>query len=368
MPSRARGDEHPRVAEIGGAFARRDDDSARAVALLAAVEEVVGVGDDARGLVFLDRQRPPVHDGSGVPLRVGVGRHRHCAELRARRPELVHVPARIERVPLRRREQPERRQEGLRTPDRRAHRLRREPVTGPRPTEPKCLPLADRPVADDRRRDAGRDGDRGVVDDARGRVATTRIQVHESQVAESQRLCDRDRRGPFARVCAQSVDVGQLEPGVVDGADDREAAQLELGPRGTTGLRVLGLADAGDGSGIAEEVRHRHPLPDRAVDLELDDLVHARSRPRSAPRRCAAPWSGPRTRLVARRRRTEPAARRGCSVRPASVVDVGHVAVGHDLRVRRQLTGLLHGVERAALAGEDLLPLGEGPLGEERPP
>ena len=59
--------------------------------LLAAVEEVEGLGDPPGGMIVFHGQRAPVHDGSGIGLRVLVGGQRNGAELLLLGTELVHV-------------------------------------------------------------------------------------------------------------------------------------------------------------------------------------------------------------------------------------------------------------------------------------
>ena len=83
--------------------ARRDDDRRGAVGLEAAVEQPIRVGDHRRREVVGHRHRPAVHHRGGIALRVLAHRDRDRAELLGPRAELVHVSAREQRVPLRRR-------------------------------------------------------------------------------------------------------------------------------------------------------------------------------------------------------------------------------------------------------------------------
>ena len=87
-----------RFDEIPRALLGRDDDRARPVALEAAIEQAVRVGDHRRGLVVVERHRLPAHHRARVAARVPAERHRDPAQLLGSRAVEVHVAARRQGV------------------------------------------------------------------------------------------------------------------------------------------------------------------------------------------------------------------------------------------------------------------------------
>ena len=81
---------HGSVRELLGPLGRHEDDGGGAVVLHAAVEQAVGLGDPAALVVGLARERPAVHHGPRVLLRVVVGSQRHCPLGVEADPALVH--------------------------------------------------------------------------------------------------------------------------------------------------------------------------------------------------------------------------------------------------------------------------------------
>ena len=183
-----------------------------------------------------------------------------------RRAELVHVPARLERVVLGGRHQADRHRERRRPTDGVPHRSARRPGADPGPPEPPELALADRAVAHDDLGRARRHRHGGVVDDRTRRVAAARIERDVPQVTDAQRLCERRRLTALTRVDAEPVDVGQRETGVLDGPLHRLTGELELGAASRARFRVLGLADADDAGAVTERPRRhrRHTIDGRA--------------------------------------------------------------------------------------------------------
>ena len=165
------------------------------------------------------------------------------------------------------RHEPERHRERVAPPDRAPDRAARRARAHARAAEPAELALADRPVADD---DVGRaraHGQRRVVHDPARRVAATRVQRDEAQVAQPERLGHFIGVAALAPVDAEPVDVGEREARVRHGALHRLARELELAARGAARLPILGLADAGDAGSISERpgirVHGREPFSQR---------------------------------------------------------------------------------------------------------
>src|SRR6185369_4615381 len=95
------------LAEVAGPRRAGDDAGAAAVGLLAAVVEAERLGDEARALMVLDRERPLVEEGVRVGDRVPARRDGDLGQVEARASRLVHVALREHRHPARGRHEPE---------------------------------------------------------------------------------------------------------------------------------------------------------------------------------------------------------------------------------------------------------------------
>src|ERR1700704_949877 len=80
-----------RMGQVARTFERRDDDRLRAVALLAAVEQVERLDDPARLLVLLERDRLFVEPRFRIRRRVLAVRYCDASEVLARGAVLVHI-------------------------------------------------------------------------------------------------------------------------------------------------------------------------------------------------------------------------------------------------------------------------------------
>src|SRR5262249_48005472 len=107
------------------------------------------------------------------------------------------------------------------------------------------------------------------------------------KLLQSQRACEPQRRVALVHEGDEAVDLGELEPGVLDGSPDRDAGELELGVRRVSSLVVGGLADPGDGAASV----HR-PLSQR--NRATTDEQGRTRRTRRLPRRLANIYMCPR--------------------------------------------------------------------------
>ena len=103
-------DRDQRLLQVARAVGAADDDGRTAVALEAAVEQAEGIGDHARGVMLLDRERL-VHHHVAVEDRVLARDHGDLGEVPRRRAVELHVAARALGIELGRREHADRRLE-----------------------------------------------------------------------------------------------------------------------------------------------------------------------------------------------------------------------------------------------------------------
>ena len=80
--------------EIPRALLGRDDDGTGPIALQAAIEQPMRIGDHGRGLMILERHRTAAHHRARIAVRVLAERHGDPAELLARGSVQMHVTPR----------------------------------------------------------------------------------------------------------------------------------------------------------------------------------------------------------------------------------------------------------------------------------
>ena len=234
----------PGLAQVAGPLGRGHHDGGGAVVLRAAVVEVERLGDPARGVVLLARQRRAVADRPRVALGVGVARQGDLGQRVLGDAVLVHEPHRLHRRRLGRREHPVRRGEG--------ERAARAPHP-PGLAVAAELALGERPEGDDALGVAGADRRVGERHRGAGAVAAAAERLRrEVEVAGAEGGAQPDRF-VAVHVRHEPVDVRRLQAGVVDGVADGDAGQLELGLRCLAAGVVRRLADPGDDGRAAHQ-------------------------------------------------------------------------------------------------------------------
>ncbi len=235
------------LAEIAGALVRRHDQRDPAVAFLAAVEQTQHRLDDPAGaLMVLEGDRALVEPRGGVGRRVRAVHHRDAAEVLVGDAVLVHVAARVQRHPARRREKPvgpvhvEKRRE-----PRGLHAGTAETHAGA---------LVEGAVAHDDIGDTGGHRHRRLHHDGAGAAAA----VGDAREHRQHRNAEIARHLGFLagvhRERDEAIDVARREAGVVERGLRRLAGELELAASRCLG--ELGLADARDGGAAAQRAAH----------------------------------------------------------------------------------------------------------------
>ncbi len=240
-------DEHPRFLEITRALGGGHHDRRGAVGLEAAIEQTVRRRDHGRGEVVLEREGLLAHHRPRVALRVLAHRHRDRAELLRRGAELVHVAARHEREPLRRRREPVRDVVVARDrPSRNGREVGGDPFPGAHAGI--AVPAGGQEHVVGDARDHGARG--GLQRSDRRRAA----HVHGRREAE---ILDAEvRRELFGRAEAgkrhDAVDLLDGDAGIRDRVDRRLQLDGELTQSGAGGAAVRGFTDSDDAGAVFE--------------------------------------------------------------------------------------------------------------------
>ncbi len=226
--------------QVLGPLGGDDDERDRAVALLAAVEQVQRVDDHPRGLVVLDRDRLAVEERVRVGRRVSPVGDRDRAEVGRGGAVLVHVAARLHRHGGRGRAEPHRvgpgvvEAVGVDLGGRREREL----------AEARLRPLVEAAVADHDVGDPGRDRHRRLLHGRAGRATAVVDPAEEAQLRYAELAGHRDLRGGVHRERRQPVDVGGGQAAVGQRGPHRLDGELQLGSAGLLG--ELGRPDADD--------------------------------------------------------------------------------------------------------------------------
>ncbi len=209
------------------------------------------LGDPARLVVFLARERTPIHHGARIELRVVVIGERHRRERLLVDAVLMHEAARAQRNPLRGNVEAVGRGVRWRARDRVGHRGLAE-----------AAELALREGAKDHAvfRVAGRDRRRRIADRARTAAATTAPDhPSEAKMLEPERGREMRRVVAIVGIAGDAVDIANVDAGVFGGLDDGFASQAKFRDRRLPALVVLGLADPDDRDLVLNCIfAHRH--------------------------------------------------------------------------------------------------------------
>ncbi len=254
---RRRQQERRLVTQVARPLRRRQHHRRRAVVLQAAVVEPERLGDPARGVIPLAGEWAAVHHRARIALRMRVGGERHRAQRLVGGAVVVEEALRAQRDLLRRRHQPERRDVGA------ASRDRRRSVGL---TEPSELSLRERAVDHGVLAEAGGERRRRVGDRAADAAAAAAPEhVRERDVGQAERGAEAGRIAALAGVGAEAVDLAHVEPGVGGRLLDRLDREQELGHRRLAVAVVGGLADADDGDAARDGLGHQRVGPSPAA-------------------------------------------------------------------------------------------------------
>src|SRR5215472_3255550 len=256
-----RPDHGRRLAERARVVQRRDDQRHGAVAFLAAVEEAQRVNNQPRRLVVLECDRAPMEPRGRIVRGMPAVRDRHPAEVLAGGAVLVHVAAREHCHPMRRGQEPEWRipsevhPVGVRCGSEALH-------AGAEAAPGATIESA---IADDHAGHAGCYRHDGVRHRRASGASPVMDAAEERQVAYADGARDLGLVVPVHGERHHSVDVGGLQPCVLERGRHRLAGKTEFLPAGV--LRELGGPDPDDGGPVAEG--HLEPAGNATVTVPV---------------------------------------------------------------------------------------------------
>ena len=246
-------DRHQRLLEIARAVGGADDDRSAAVAFEAAVEQPERIGDHARGVMVLDRERL-VHHHVAVEDRVLARRDGDLGEVARRRAVELHVPARALGVELGRREHADRRLElggqGELRKLLQACRHARAGIAGAADRDQHVLA------------DAGRHCHRRALDRGDAGRAAHRHEQRQREIGQAE-IGDEILGDAAAReIGHDAVDVARAQSRILDRLEAR--LELQRQPALVRAACISRLTDAADCGLFAKRMRHVFP-PARIV-------------------------------------------------------------------------------------------------------
>jgi hypothetical protein len=224
--------------QIAGAIRGHHHDGGGAVVLQAAVEEPERLHDPARGVVGLGGERPAVHHGSRVALRMmirGQGNRPLCA---CAYTVLVHEAHHPHGEALGGGDEAVGKGHGLLAGHRGHWRRRAEALE---------LPLGERAEHHHAVGHPARHRGRRVAHRGRAAASTAApLHVGEAQGRQAQRGGDARGIVPIVAVRGEAIDFTRIDARVRAGLENRLQRELELGRGRLPVLVVRGLADAGE--------------------------------------------------------------------------------------------------------------------------